>query len=104
MLDNYGTPKTPSVHRGLLRHSGFHVHFTPTYSSWINQVERWFGLLTQSQIRRGSHHTVRALGDAIRVYLKANNERPKPFTWVKTADQFVASIASSSVATSEVGH
>jgi len=67
-------------------------------------VERWFGLLTQRQIRRGSHHSVRALEDAIRVYLKANNEHPKPFTWVKTADQILASIARFCVATSEAGH
>ena len=104
VLDNYGTHKTPSVPRWLLRHPRFQLHFTPTYSSWINQVERWFGLLTQRHIRRGSHHSVRALEDAIRVYLKANNEHPKPFTWVKTADQILASIARFCVATSEAGH
>ena len=104
VLDNYGTHKTPSFHRWLLRHPRFQLHFTPTYSSWINQVERWFGLLTERQIRRGSHHSVRALEDAIRVYLKANNEHPKPFTWVKTADQILASIARFCVSTSEAGH
>ena len=104
VLDNHGTHKTPSVHRWLLRHPRFQLHFTPTYSSWINQVERWFGLLTQRQIRRGSHHSVRALEDAIRVYLKATNDNPKPFTWVKTADQILASIARFCVATSEAGH
>lgn len=104
VLDNYGTHKTPSVQRWLLRHVRFRLHFTPTYSSWINQVERWFGLLTQRQIRRGSHQSVRALEDAIRLYLKANNEKPKPFTWVKTADEILASIARFCVATSEAGH
>jgi hypothetical protein len=92
------------VQRWLLRHVRFRLHFTPTYSSWINQVERWFGLLTQRQIRRGSHQSVRALEDAIRLYLKANNEKPKPFTWVKTADEILASIARFCVATSEAGH
>ena len=67
-------------------------------------MERWFGLLTERQIRRGSHHSVRALEDAIRVYLKANNEHPKPFTWVKTADQILTSIARFCVVTSEARH
>ena len=104
VLDNYGSRKTPSVHRWLFRHPRFQLHFTPTYSSRIIQVERWFGLLAERQVRRGFHHSVRALDDASRVYLKANNEHPKPFTWVKTADQILAGIACFYVATSEAGH
>jgi transposase len=104
ILDNYGTHKTPLIHRWLLRHPRFHLHFTPTYSSWINQVERWFAALTDKQIRRGSHRSTRALEDAIRLYLVTNNENPKPFVWTKTADQILASIARFAMRTSETGH
>jgi transposase len=104
ILDNYGTHKTPLIHRWMLRHPRFHLHFTPTYSSWINQVERWFGALTDKQIRRGSHRSTRALEDAIRLYLATNNENPKPFVWTKTADQILASIARFAMRTSETGH
>ena len=65
---------------------------TPTYSSWINQVERWFGLLTEKQIRRGTHRSVRQLEDAIRLYLATYNENPRPLTWVKTADEILDSV------------
>src|SRR3989441_1361093 len=82
ILDNYGTHKTPLIHRWLLRHPRFHLHFTPTYSSWINQVERWFAELTDKQIRRGSHRSTRALEDAIRLFLATHNADPKPFVWV----------------------
>lgn len=104
VLDNYGTHKTPLIQRWLLRHPRFHLHFTPTYSSWINQVERWFAELTAKQIRRGVHRSTRALEDAIRAYLAFNNENPKPFTWVKTADEILASIARFCLRTSETGH
>jgi transposase len=67
VLDNYGTHKTPATQRWLLRHPRFHLHFTPTYPSWINQVERWFANLTEKQIRRGTHRSTRALEDAIRL-------------------------------------
>src|ERR1035437_7997318 len=80
VLDNYGTHKTPATQRWLLRHLRFHLHFTPTYSSWINQVERWFANLAEKQIRRGTHRSTRALEDAIRLYIKLNNKNPKPFT------------------------
>jgi transposase len=69
ILDNYGTNKTPLIHRWLLRHPRIHLHFTPTYSSWINQVERWFAALTEKQIRRSSYRSTRALEDTIRLYL-----------------------------------
>ena len=104
VLDNYGTHKTPRIHRWLLRHPRFHLHFTPTYSSWINQVERWFSDLTEKQIRRGTHRSTRALEDAIRLYLKVHNEDPKPFVWIKTADQILANIARFCLRTSKAGH
>ena len=104
VMDNYGTHKTPLIHRWLLRHPRFHVHFTPTYSSWINQVERWFGLLTERQIRRGTHRSVRQLEDAIRLYLAVYNENPRPFTWVKTADEILESVRRFCLRTSLPGH
>ena len=71
----------------------FHVHFTPTHASWLNQVERWFGLLTQRQIKRGSHTSVIQLKRAIQEFIDATNEHPKPFVWTKTADDILNSIA-----------
>lgn len=103
VLDNYGTHKTPLIHRWLLRHPRFHLHFTPTYSSWINQVERWFATLTEKQLRRGAHRSVRALEDAIRLYLAVHNEDSKPFVWVKSADEILANIARFCLQTSEAG-
>ena len=92
VLDNYGTHKTELIRRWLLRRPRFHVHYTPTYSSWINQVERWFGMLSEKQIRRGTHRSTAELEAAIRLYLATHNENPKPFVWIKTADQILASI------------
>jgi transposase len=93
ILDNYGTHKTPRVRRWLAAHPRFHVHFTPTSASWLNLVERWFALLSEKQIKRGAHRSTRALEDAIREYLAITNESPKPFIWIKTADEIFASIA-----------
>ena len=104
VLDNYVTHKTPLIHRWLVRHPRFQLHFTPTYSSWINQVERWFAMLTEKQIRRGTHRSTRALEDAIRLYLAVHNEDPKPFVWIKTADDILANIARFCLLTSEAGH
>lgn len=104
VMDNYGTHKTPLIRDWLLRHERYHVHFTPTYSSWINQVERWFATLTQKQIRRGTHRSVRELEDALRVYLMIYNQNPKPFTWVKTADQILESVRRFCLRTSVPGH
>jgi transposase len=104
VLDNYVTHKTTLVHRWLIRHPRFHLHFTPTYGSWINQVERWFAMLTDQQLRRGTHRSTRALEDAIRLYLAVHNEHPKPFVWVKTADEILANIARFCLRTSEAGH
>jgi len=92
ILDNYSTHKTAAVKRWLQRHSRYHLHFTPTHSSWINQVERWFALLTQRQIKRGSHHTVRDLEAAIEQFIAAHNENPKPFVWTKNADQILENL------------
>ena len=92
VLDNYATHKTPAVKRWLKKHPRFVFHFTPTGSSWLNQVERWFALITDKMLRRGVHRSVKELVSAINVYLSANNKTPKPFTWVKTADQILASI------------
>ena len=94
----------PLIHRWLLRHPRFQLHFTPTYSSWINQVERWFAQLTEKQIRRGSHRSTRALEHAIRVYLIDHNANPKPFAWVKSADEIIDSIARFALRTSGTGH
>ena len=93
VLDNYATHKTPTVLRWLARHPRFHLHFTPTKGSWLNQVERWFGLLTQRQLKRGVHRSVHQLEKAIRNYIDVANADPKPFVWVKTADEILASIA-----------
>ncbi|MGH8938398.1 MAG: IS630 family transposase, partial [Actinomycetes bacterium] len=82
VADNYGTHKTPEIQAWLTRHPRFHVHFTPTGSSWINQVERWFGLLTDKLIRRGVHTSVQALEKDIQDWIRTWNANPRPFTWV----------------------
>jgi transposase len=92
VIDNYSTHKTAAVQRWLVAHPRFHVHFTPTKGSWLNQVERWFGLLSQRKIKRGSHRSTLALEKAIREYLEVNNEDPKPFVWVKSAEEILAAI------------
>lgn len=93
ILDNYGTHKTAAIRNWLVKRPRFHVHFTPTSASWINLVERWFATLTEKQIRRGSHRSVRQLETAIRSYLEITNQSPKPFIWTKTADDILASVA-----------
>ena len=86
--------KTAKVTQWLLRHPRFHCHFTPTYSSWLNLVERFFASLTEHQLRRGSHRSVVALEKAIRGYLEIHNEQPKPFRWTKSADEIIESVNS----------
>jgi transposase len=93
VCDNYGTHKTPEIRDWLARHPRFHVHFTPTGSSWINQAGRWFGYLTDKKIRRGVHKSVQALEADIRQWIEHWNENPKPFAWVKTADEILNSLA-----------
>jgi transposase len=104
IVDNASTHKTPLIHRWLVRHPRFHVHFTPTGSSWINLVERWFAGLTEKQLRRGVHRSTRELETAIRRYIDLTNERPKPFVWTKTADEILASVARFCHRISNSGH
>jgi transposase len=93
VCDNYATHNTPEIRTWLARRPRFHVHFTPTGSSWMNQVERWFGLLTDKLIRRGVHTSVQALENDIRDWIATWNDNPRPFTWTKTADEILASLA-----------
>ncbi len=104
ILDNYGTHKTPMIHRWLARHPRVHVHFTPTGASWINLVERWFATLTDKQLRRGVHRSTRQLEAAISHYIEVTNEGPKPFVWTKTADEILASVARFCHRISNSGH
>jgi transposase len=104
IVDNASTHKTPLIHRWLARHPRFHVHFTPTGSSWINLVERWFAALTEKQIRRGVHRSTRELEAAIRRYIELTNDRPTPFVWTKTADEILASVARFCHRISNSGH
>jgi len=92
VLDNLSTHKAPAVHRWLVRHPRFHLHFTPTYSSWLNQVERFFGLLTDQALRRGSHTSTTQLRRAIETYVEAHNVDAKPFRWTKSADDILAKV------------
>jgi transposase len=104
ILDNYGTHKTALIRNWFAKRPRFHLHFTPTYASWINLVERWFATLTDKQLRRGVHRTTRELEAAIARYIDVTNERPKPFVWTKTADEILASVARFCHRISNSGH
>jgi len=93
ILDNLSTHKTPEVHAWLLRHKRFHFHFTPTYGSWMNLVERWFSALTTKKLQRSAHRSVNALADDIRDWVENWNQNPKPFTWHKTAEEILDRLA-----------
>ena len=93
VLDNASTHKTPAIRRWLAAHPRFILHFTPTSSSWLNLVERWFGELTTKKLRRGTHRSVRELNTDIRNWINTWNEDPKPYVWTKSADQILESIA-----------
>src|SRR3954469_17134535 len=93
VLDNSSTHKTPAIQKWLAAHPRFVLHFTPTSSSWLNLVERWFAELTSKKLRRGAHRSVRALNTDIRAWIDTWNADPKPFVWTKTADQILDSIA-----------
>jgi len=93
VLDNSSTHKTPAIQRWLTAHPRFALHFTPTSSSWLNLVERWFAELTTKKLRRGAHRTVRELNADIRAWIETWNDDPKPYVWTKTADQSLESIA-----------
>jgi transposase len=93
IVDNYSTHKTAIIRRWFAKRPRFHVHFTPSYGSWINLVECWFAELTNKRIRRGVFRSVKELESAIREYIDVHNEDPTPFVWTRTADQILASIA-----------
>ena len=92
IMDNYATHKTKPVRDWLAKRPRWHVHFTPTGASWINQVERFFALLTDKQIRRGVHRSTHQLERDIRAFIDAHNADPKPFRWTKSADDILAAI------------
>ncbi|WP_068403591.1 IS630 family transposase [Kribbia dieselivorans] len=104
ICDNYGTHKHPTVNTWLAKHPRFHMHFTPTYSSWINQVERLFAEVTRDLLQRSDHRSVQALEKDLREWIKAWNENPKPFIWTKTADQILESLGRLLQRTNGGGH
>jgi len=92
IMDNYATHKTPAIRNWLAKRPHWHVHFTPTGSSWLNMVERFFAEITERQIKRGVHRSERELTKAILSYIEIRNEDPKPFTWVRTADEILEAV------------
>ena len=104
ICDNYGTHKHPIVTTWLQTHPRFYMHFTPTYSSWINQVERFFAYITTDLLQRSDHRSVQALEADIRAWVKAWNDNPKPFVWTKTAEQILGSLARLLQRTTGAGH
>lgn len=104
VLDNYGTHKTPAVKRWFLRHPEYHLHFIPTSSSWLNQVERFFAAITERRIRRGVFTSVPQLEKAIANYLDEHNQNPKPFVWTATADAILERLKRVCQRTSDSGH
>ena len=104
VLDNVSTHKTPTIQRWLVRHPRFKLHFTPTYSSWMNLVERWFSELTTKWLRRGTHTSVKDLKDSINAWIDNWNEDPKPFIWRKTADEILDNLASYIQRIPQTGH
>jgi len=104
VLDNSATHKTPAVKRWLLRHPEYHLHFMPTSSSWLNQIERFFAEITEKRIRRGAFRSVPALVEAINEYIQNHNANPKPFTWVADADAILDRIKKVCERTSDSGH
>ena len=93
VVDNSSIHSTATIKRWLKKHPRFQMHFIPTYSSWLNLVERWFAKLTEDALRRGSHLSTHELETAVAEYLEATNEDPKPFIWTKTADEIIAAVA-----------
>jgi transposase len=104
IVDNNSTHKAPTIQRWLLRHPRFTLHFTPTYSSWLNLVERWFAKLTDRWLRRGTHRSVRELIGSIRTWTEMWNDDPKPFVWHKTADEILDNLANYCARISDSGH
>jgi hypothetical protein len=93
VCDNYATHKTPAIKDWLAAHPRFHLHFTPTGSPWLNQVERWTGFLTDQLLHRGVHKSVQTLEKEIHAWIQIWNEDPKPFVWKKTAEDILDSLA-----------
>ena len=104
VLDNSSTHKTPSIQRWLQRHPRFTLHFTPTYASWLNLVERWFAELTTKWIKRGTHRSVRDLVASIRTWIASWNDDPKPFVWHKSADEILDGLAAYCQRINDSGH
>ena len=104
VLDNASTHKTPAVKRWLTNHPRFVLHFTPTSSSWLNLVERWFAELTTKKLRRGTHTSVRQLDTDIRAWIDTWNDNPRPYVWAKTADQILTTIANYCSRINDSGH
>jgi transposase len=104
ILDNSSTHKTPAIRKWLTAHPRFVLHFTPTSSSWLNLVERWFAELTNKKLRRGAHRSVRDLNADIKAWMKTWNDEPKPYVWTKTADQILESITRYCTRINESGH
>jgi transposase len=104
VVDNVSTYKTPEIRRCLVRHPRFVLHFTPTYSSWINLVERWFAELTTKWLKRGTHRSTKELESAITTWIDNWNDEPKPFVWHKSADEILDTLARYCVTISDSGH
>jgi transposase len=104
ICDNSSTHKTPAIERWLVRHPRFHLHFTPTYSSWLNLVERWLAELTTKWLRRGTHRSVPELQQAIQAWIDTWNDNPRPFVWTKTADQILETVAHYCKRINDSGH
>ena len=104
IMDNYGTHKTPLIRNWLAKRPRFHVHFTPTYGSWLNLVERWFAELTNKWLRRNTHRSVRDLTASIRTWVADWNDNPKPFVWHKTADEILDNLANYCQRINDSGH
>jgi transposase len=104
IVDNSSTHKTPEIQRWLVRHPRFHFHFTPTYTSWMNLVERWFAELTEKWLRRGTHRSTKELVASIRSWITTWNDSPRPFVWHKTADEILESVAAYCQRISDSGH
>jgi transposase len=104
VLDNSSTHKTPAIQRWLQRHPRATLHFTPTYSSWLNLVERWFAELTTKWIKRGAHSSVRDLVASIRTWISNWNDEPKSYVWHKSADEILDSLAAYCQRINDSGH
>jgi transposase len=104
VLDNYATHKTPAIKEWLLRHPRFHLHFTPTSSSWLNLVERWFAELTSRKLRRSAHRSVTELENDIRKWINEWNKDPRPFIWTKSADEILKTLAEYCERINDSGH